>query len=144
MQKDEAFTLLQQFLEFNGYAPTEEPPEDAETWRGVNPEVSFQFFEESGKLTFYAPVTAFAEPPSAELLERCRQEAASGAADTAGGTVEYDEKRNTLYLARTYTAPLPLEQLTAEVIQLQDAAAAWDDDVIERMEGVLSNSQGSD
>ena len=138
MQQDQALGLLQAFLDANGFeAPPKKetevdlddvPPfQVGDDW---DPELQFRFFPESGELKWYALIYEFPEAPSDKLLDTLDAEEHSGKVEMGGGTLEYDAEEQSLFLVRSYQEAVSVEQLSADVLALQQASHLWGDEVL--------------
>jgi hypothetical protein len=131
MRRDEAETLIQEFLAANQLGDPDLEDEDpsegaAAEWK---PGIDVAFDESTGTLKLKVPIHQFEEPLAPEALEACEAEARRGV-EMGGGTLEYDPEDQNLYLTRSYTSPVPLAQLTAELQDLQDATDLWAEDLL--------------
>lgn len=144
MKQEEALKLVDEFLRAHGLSGSRTEDDAAaaaasdegkgeDLFAGGDPEIAFRYIAETGVLKCYVLIYQFADDPKPGVVETCRSEAAAPNTEMGGGELEYDSADRGLYLSRSYTDPVSVEQLSTDLFRLQEASVAWGEDVLGRV-----------
>lgn len=143
MKQQEALDMVKEFLKAHGLEGNEMEDAAAEQlsdegkgedlFAGGDPEIAFRYFPETGELKCYTLIYQFADEPRPGILEACREEAQKSTTDMGGGRLEYDPDDRGLNLTRSYSKPVLVSQLTADLQKLQEASIKWGEEVLDRV-----------
>jgi hypothetical protein len=133
MTREEAVRMIQDFFKSHG---VDSPGLNENNLGGASiggHQLYFEFYPAKEQLEVSALIYKFHVKPRPGVVDAFKAEELKKTADTGGGTLKYEPENKGLYLSRTYTEAIPLDDLSNDLDRLMKASLVFGTEVLERV-----------